>query len=75
MALLAAREEACEEVTRGIGFLLDRQKPDGTWDEPEFTATGFPTYFMINYHNYRNCFPLMALGKFMSLCNAVKGGS
>jgi squalene-hopene/tetraprenyl-beta-curcumene cyclase len=66
MALLSAGEAASEEVTRGISFLLDRQRPDGTWDEPEFTATGFPRYFMINYHNYRNCFPLMALGKYMS---------
>jgi squalene-hopene/tetraprenyl-beta-curcumene cyclase len=74
MALLAAREATSEEVTRGIFFLLERQKPDGTWDEPEYTATGFPKYFMINYHNYRNCFPLMALGKFMSAFNGEKGG-
>jgi squalene-hopene/tetraprenyl-beta-curcumene cyclase len=74
MALLAAGEGTCEEVTRGICFLLERQKPDGTWDEPEFTATGFPRYFMINYHNYRNCFPLMALGKFMSFFSGEKGG-
>ena len=72
MALLAAGEEACEEVARGISFLLDRQKPDGTWDEPEFTGTGFPIYFMINYHNYRNCFPLMALGKFLALAEGEK---
>ena len=69
MALLAAGDGTCEEVARGIYFLLERQKSDGTWDEPEFTATGFPRYFMINYHNYRNCFPLMTLGKFASLFN------
>ncbi len=72
MALLAAGEGTCEEITRGIYFLLERQKPDGTWDEPEFTATGFPKHFMINYHNYRNCFPLMALGKFVSFFNGEK---
>ncbi len=72
MAMLAAGEGNCEEVTRGICFLLERQKPDGTWDEPEFTATGFPRYFMINYHNYRNCFPLMALGKYMSFFNGKR---
>lgn len=66
MALLAAQEGASEEVARGISFLLERQKTDGTWDEDEFTGTGFPKYFMINYHNYRNCFPLMALGRFVS---------
>ena len=46
-------------------FLLERQASDGTWEEEEFTATGFPKHFMIKYHNYRNCFPLMALGKFL----------
>ncbi len=66
MALIAAREGGSEEVRRGISFLLERQKPDGTWDEDEFTGTGFPKHFMLNYYNYRNCFPLMALGRFVS---------
>jgi squalene-hopene/tetraprenyl-beta-curcumene cyclase len=66
MALIAAGDGGCKEVRRGISFLLERQKADGTWDEDEFTGTGFPRYFMLNYHNYRNCFPLMALGRFMS---------
>jgi squalene-hopene/tetraprenyl-beta-curcumene cyclase len=66
MALIAAGDGGCEEVRRGISFLLERQKPDGTWDEDEFTGTGFPRYFMLNYYNYRNCFPLMALGRFVS---------
>jgi squalene-hopene/tetraprenyl-beta-curcumene cyclase len=65
MALIAAGEGASREAVEGIRFLLDRQLPDGTWDEEEFTATGFPKHFMIKYHNYRNCFPLMALGKFL----------
>ena len=29
-------------------------------------------HFMISYHNYRNCFPFMALGKFVSLFVAGK---
>ena len=66
MGLIAAGEGTCEEVGRGVKFLVDRQKTDGTWDEEEFTGTGFPKYFMIRYHNYRNCFPLMALGNFLS---------
>ncbi|HVN22532.1 MAG TPA: squalene--hopene cyclase [Syntrophorhabdales bacterium] len=73
MALLAAGEGTSEEVAHGVSFLLERQKTDGTWDEPEYTATGFPKYFMINYHNYRNCFPLMALGKFVSSLHGEKG--
>ena len=64
MALIAAGEGACREAINGIEFLLRGQASDGTWEEEEFTATGFPKHFMIKYHNYRNCFPLMALGKF-----------
>jgi squalene-hopene/tetraprenyl-beta-curcumene cyclase len=66
LALLAAGEETSAEVLRGIQYLLKRQLPDGTWEEESFTGTGFPRHFMIRYHNYRNCFPLMALGKFIS---------
>ena len=41
-----------------------RQRADGTWDEPEFTGTGFPGDFYINYHLYRQVFPVMALGRY-----------
>ena len=34
------------------------QRPDGTWDEPWFTGTGFPGDFYINYHLYRQVFPV-----------------
>jgi squalene-hopene/tetraprenyl-beta-curcumene cyclase len=66
LGLLAAGEENSAEVMRGIQYLLKRQLPDGTWEEESFTGTGFPRHFMIRYHNYRNCFPLMALGRFLS---------
>jgi squalene-hopene/tetraprenyl-beta-curcumene cyclase len=42
--------------------LLVRQKTDGTWDEPEWTGTGFPQVFYLKYHYYPIYFPLMALG-------------
>ncbi|MEJ5376973.1 MAG: squalene--hopene cyclase [bacterium] len=64
MGLLAAGEAHCPEVARGIQYLLSQQQEDGTWPEAYFTGTGFPKYFMIRYHNYRNCFPLMALGRY-----------
>jgi squalene-hopene/tetraprenyl-beta-curcumene cyclase len=67
MALMSAGEGLSPEVHKGAEFLLSSQKADGTWDEEEFTGTGFPKYFMIRYHNYRNCFPLMALGRYQSL--------
>ena len=64
MALIAAGEAEHESVARGVQYLIDRQREDGTWDEPEFTGTGFPSDFMINYHLYRHYFPLMALGRY-----------
>ncbi|MBV9232654.1 MAG: squalene--hopene cyclase [Candidatus Eremiobacteraeota bacterium] len=46
---------------RGLTFLCQRQRRDGTWEEPECTGTGFPRDFYINYHLYRHLFPTMAL--------------
>ncbi|SFN51181.1 squalene-hopene/tetraprenyl-beta-curcumene cyclase [Actinomadura madurae] len=65
MALLAAGERG-PSVERGIRWLVDRQRPDGTWDEDHFTGTGFPGDFYINYHLYRLVFPLSALGRYLS---------
>jgi squalene-hopene/tetraprenyl-beta-curcumene cyclase len=39
------------------------QENDGTWDEPEFTGTGFPRVFYLRYHDYPIYFPLMALSR------------
>jgi squalene-hopene/tetraprenyl-beta-curcumene cyclase len=64
MALMACGEELSPEVTAGIKYLVEAQNPDGTWNEEHFTGTGFPGHFYIRYHNYRNCFPLMALGQY-----------
>lgn len=54
-------------IERGVAFLLARQRADGTWDEPEFTGTGFPVHFYLNYHQYRLHFPLSALGRYAAL--------
>ncbi len=50
-------------VERGLAYLADTQNPDGSWDEPFFTGTGFPADFMIRYHSYRQVFPVSALGR------------
>ncbi|HEY6008289.1 MAG TPA: squalene--hopene cyclase, partial [Geobacteraceae bacterium] len=67
LALMAAGEVDSSSVERGVQYLLADQKSDGTWDEDQFTGTGFPKYFMIKYHIYRNCFPLTALGTYRAL--------
>ncbi len=60
-------------AARGVQWLIDTQRADGTWDEPQFTGTGFPGDFYINYHLYRQVFPLMALGRYRSA--RATGGS
>jgi len=40
---------------------------DGQWEEDQFTGTGFPIDFMINYHLYRNYWPVWALGRYRRL--------
>jgi squalene-hopene/tetraprenyl-beta-curcumene cyclase len=64
-ALLAldAAGQRSRAVRRGVDWLIDAQRADGTWDEPQYTGTGFPSDFYINYHLYRLVFPLMALGR------------
>ncbi|MGH9062535.1 MAG: squalene--hopene cyclase, partial [Acidimicrobiales bacterium] len=64
LALLAA-EERGEAARRGVAWLVDHQRPDGTWDEAWYTGTGFPWDFSINYHLYRLVFPVMALGRWV----------
>lgn len=72
LALMAAGEVDSTAVSKGIQYLVSTQKPDGSWDEEQFTGTGFPKYFMIRYHIYRNVFPLMALGRYRRLSRAGK---
>jgi squalene-hopene/tetraprenyl-beta-curcumene cyclase len=62
--LVAAEER--DSAARGVQFLVDTQREDGTWDEPWFTGTGFPGAFYINYHLYRMVFPVSALGRYLA---------
>ena len=64
LALLAAGERG-EAARRGIEWLASTQLPNGDWDEPEFTGTGFPGDFYLRYHLYRLHFPVMALGRWV----------
>ena len=64
LGLISAGGVETVAVRRGIRFLMDSQKPDGSWDEAAFTGTGFPRVFYLRYHLYRVYFPLMALSRY-----------
>ena len=63
LGLMAAGQLENPATQRGIEWLLKTQKADGTWDEPEFTGTGFPRVFYLRYHYYPIYFPLLALAE------------
>ena len=73
LALIAAGEAGGEAAAAGVAWLADTQRDDGTWDEPQFTGTGFPWDFSINYHLYRLVWPVMALGRYLEALAAPGG--
>jgi squalene-hopene/tetraprenyl-beta-curcumene cyclase len=70
LGLMAAGEAAHPAVVRGIDYLIASQSRDGTWDEPWYTAVGFPRVFYLRYHGYRAYFPLWALARYRRLKRA-----
>jgi squalene-hopene/tetraprenyl-beta-curcumene cyclase len=66
LGLMAAGLADHKAVERGMYYLLDTQRPDGGWDELEFTGTGFPRVFYLRYHYYPIYFPLLALAQYSS---------
>jgi squalene-hopene/tetraprenyl-beta-curcumene cyclase len=78
LGLMAAGHAHGHAVLRGAGYLLATQRGDGTWDEPEFTGTGFPLVFYLRYHYYPIYFPLLALSQWAASASdepaASRGG-
>jgi len=67
LGLMAAGEVDHPAVARGIGYLMATQAEKGLWDEPRYTATGFPRVFYLRYHGYAKFFPLWALARYRNL--------
>lgn len=71
IGLLAAGETtgdfAEDSLHKGIGYLIETHRSNGTWDESEFTGTGFPGHFYLKYHLYQQHFPLTALGRYRAI--------
>lgn len=64
LAVTGAEDPAAE---RAVAWLVAHQNADGTWNEDEFTGTGFPCVFYLKYHLYRISFPLYALARYDNL--------
>ena len=64
LALMSAGEADSPEVSRGIEYLIRNQRPDGLWQEPDFSAPGFPRVFYLKYHGYSKYFPVWALARY-----------
>jgi squalene-hopene/tetraprenyl-beta-curcumene cyclase len=67
---LMAVGESGDAVDRGVAHLAKTQGDDGFWDEPRYTATGFPRVFYLRYHGYSKFFPLWALARYRNLQRA-----
>jgi squalene-hopene/tetraprenyl-beta-curcumene cyclase len=72
IGLLAAVGSEDASVSRAVEWLTEHQSEDGSWDEDEFTGTGFPCVFYLKYHLYRNSFPLYALARYRNMRDGTK---
>jgi squalene-hopene/tetraprenyl-beta-curcumene cyclase len=73
LGLIAAGRASSEAVARGIQYLVDTQLDDGSWDESEYTGTGFPKVFYLKYHLYQIYFPLMAISRYSQAVARTRG--
>ena len=72
LGLMAAGLRQHPAVVRGVRYLTAAQQPDGTWEEPEYTGTGFPRVFYLRYHYYPIYFPLLALSQWAAKSDSGK---
>jgi squalene-hopene/tetraprenyl-beta-curcumene cyclase len=61
LGLMAAGRGDGLAVRRGVAYLLERQRADGSWRDDFWTGTGFPGVFYLRYHLYATYFALRAL--------------
>lgn len=71
--LFAAGDLGSEAVRQGVEHLLRSQGDDGSWNDEEWTGTGFPRVFYLRYHLYDDYFPLLALGTYLREWRQIEG--
>jgi squalene-hopene/tetraprenyl-beta-curcumene cyclase len=69
LGLIAGGDAGSLSVRHGLEFLVDSQRTEGCWEERLATGTGFPKVFYLNYHLYKDYFPLLALAAFVKARN------
>jgi squalene cyclase len=62
-ALIEAGEGASEAVQRGVAYLLDEQRPDGSWPNGDWLHVLFPPQSFYVYFLMPALYPLEALGR------------
>jgi squalene-hopene/tetraprenyl-beta-curcumene cyclase len=67
LGLMAAGAVDHPAVVRGMKYLGETQGADGLWDEPRYTAVGFPRVFYLRYHGYSKFFPVWAMARYRNL--------
>jgi len=65
LGLMAAGFPEKRVVEKGIEFLINSQQEDGDWEQQAISGV-FNGSCMITYSNYRNIFPLWALGRYVN---------
>jgi squalene-hopene/tetraprenyl-beta-curcumene cyclase len=75
LGLIAAGVIHSVAVKNGIRWLREHQQSDGTWEETITTGTGFPGVFYIEYHLYRDYFPILALGTYANRLEKASAAS
>ena len=67
LGLMAAGEVEDPAVQRGMAYLEQAPRRGEKWDEPWYTAVGFPRVFYLRYDGYSAYFPLWALARYRNL--------
>ncbi|KAI4116590.1 MAG: hypothetical protein LQ338_007681 [Usnochroma carphineum] len=74
MGLLTMLDPGDDAVKKGVAYLVqvqtEFQGEGASWQETQYTATGFPEHFYLGYSFYRHYFPMMALGRYLKAIRA-----